>query len=212
MRLLSNPVGRTRKTSFPLSSNSKASLYSDFQTNTNSCEHIRSIRHFTVKALAIHLDREYREWLVENITWQLGDSLHRNLANGNCPWLGEAGNSNEYNVCKTDSPYFLASLPSLALCFQPRSTPFVWLLARTWISKNTDCFSVYIWAGVCRECSAVTGRMKCDKCRRCSQCSELSRRFYEERLMINLVSVSSVWSTVDVELVVLVQEVKVTGA
>ena len=26
--------------------------------------------------------------------------------------------------------------------FQPRSRPFVWLLARTWISKNTDCFAV----------------------------------------------------------------------
>ena len=38
---------------------------------------------------------------------------------------------------------FLASLPSLVLCFQPRSTPFVWLLARTWIRKNTDCFAVY---------------------------------------------------------------------
>ena len=38
---------------------------------------------------------------------------------------------------------FLASLPSLALCFQPRSRPFVWLLARTWIrKKNTDCFAV----------------------------------------------------------------------
>ena len=34
------------------------------------------------------------------------DSLHRNLANGNCPCLGEAGNSNEYDVCKTDSPNF----------------------------------------------------------------------------------------------------------
>ena len=31
---------------------------------------------------------------------------------------------------------FLASLPSLALCFQPRSRPFVWLLARTWIRKK----------------------------------------------------------------------------
>ena len=49
---------------------------------------------------------ECREWLVENITWQLVDSLHRNLANGNCPWLGEAGNLNENNVCKTDSPNF----------------------------------------------------------------------------------------------------------
>ena len=37
-----------------------------------------------------------------------------------------------------------ASLPSLALCFQPRSRPFVWLLARTWIRKNKDCFAVYV--------------------------------------------------------------------
>ena len=37
---------------------------------------------------------------------------------------------------------FLASLPSLALCFQPRSSPFVWLLSHTWICKNTDCFAV----------------------------------------------------------------------
>ena len=35
------------------------------------------------------------------------------------------------------------SLSSLALCFQPRSRPFVWLLARTWIRKNTDCFVLY---------------------------------------------------------------------
>ena len=35
------------------------------------------------------------------------------------------------------------SLLSLALRFQPRSRPFVWLLARTWIRKNTDCFAVY---------------------------------------------------------------------
>ena len=141
--LINKAVGRTQKTSFPLSSNSKASLCSDFKTNPNSCEQIQAINicHFTAKALAIHHGMEQREWHVENITWQLGDSLHRNLANGNCPWLGEAGNSNEYNVCKTDSPYFLASLPSLALCFQPRSRPFVWLFARTWIRKNTDCFA-----------------------------------------------------------------------
>ena len=43
---------------------------------------------------------------------------------------------------------FLASLPSLALCFQPHSRPFVWLLARTWIRKNTDCFAVYGWSGL----------------------------------------------------------------
>ena len=38
---------------------------------------------------------------------------------------------------------FLASLPSLALCFQHRTGHFVWLLARSWIRKNTDCFAVY---------------------------------------------------------------------
>ena len=31
---------------------------------------------------------------VENITWQFSDSVHRNLANGNCPWLGEVGMTN----------------------------------------------------------------------------------------------------------------------
>ena len=35
------------------------------------------------------------------------------------------------------------SLKREFLCFQPRPTPFVWLLARTWIHKNTDCFAVY---------------------------------------------------------------------
>ena len=36
----------------------------------------------------------------------------------------------------------IASLLSLTLRFQPRSRPFVWLLARTWIRKNTNCFGV----------------------------------------------------------------------
>ena len=49
--------------------------------------------------------RQGREWLVGDI-WQLANSFHQILANGNCPWLGEAGNSNKYNVRKTDSPYF----------------------------------------------------------------------------------------------------------
>ena len=35
------------------------------------------------------------------------------------------------------------SVWGLALCFQSRSRPFVWLLTRTWIGKNTDCFAVY---------------------------------------------------------------------
>ena len=65
--------------------------------------------------------------------------MHRNLANGNCPWLGEAGNSNEYNVCKTDSPYFLASLPSLALCFQ--LVPHLCLTARVYL--NTQKYGLF---------------------------------------------------------------------
>ena len=58
------------------------------------------------------------KWLVGSITWQLVNSLHQNLVNGNCSWLEKAGNSNKYNVCKTDSPVFLASLLSLTLRFQ----------------------------------------------------------------------------------------------
>ena len=46
------------------------------------------------------------KWLVANLTWQFPKSLHQNLANENCPWLGEAGNSNEYILLKTDNPYF----------------------------------------------------------------------------------------------------------
>ena len=47
--------------------------------------------------------------------------------------------------CKTVGFFLKTSkekLPSLTLHFQPRSRPFVWLLALTWIRKNTDCFAV----------------------------------------------------------------------
>ena len=57
-----------------------------------------------------------------------------------------AGNSYEYKVWKMDSQrqsVFLASLPSLALRFQPLSRPFVWLFARTWKRKNTHWLAVY---------------------------------------------------------------------
>ena len=53
----------------------------------------------------IHQGREHHKWLVANITWQFTKSLHQNLANGDCPWLEEAVNSNEYILFKTDSPY-----------------------------------------------------------------------------------------------------------
>ena len=42
----------------------------------------------------------------------------------------------------------------LALCFQPHSRPFVRLLARTWIRKNTDCFAVYDHNACCWTWSA----------------------------------------------------------
>ena len=93
----------------------------------------------------IHHGREDHKWLVANITWQFAKSLHQNSANGNCPWLGEACNSNKYifNIQNGQS-VFLASLPSLALCFQPHSRPFVWLLRvleyakiRTVLQSNT---------------------------------------------------------------------------
>ena len=78
--------------------------------------------------------RQGRKWLVGN-TWQLANSFHQNLANGNCPWLGEASNSNKYNVRKTDGPYFWPFS-------QSRSRPFVWLFARAWLRKNTEYFAV----------------------------------------------------------------------
>ena len=34
----------------------------------------------------------------------------------------------------------VAQVPSLALCFQPRSRPFVWLLAHTWIFEKYGLF------------------------------------------------------------------------
>ena len=47
------------------------------------------------------------------------------------------------NLTRPKSAKLTRSLPSLALRFQPCTRPFVWLLARTWIRKNTDCFAVY---------------------------------------------------------------------
>ena len=114
--LINKAVYSSQKTSLSLSKNSKASLCSDFKTNHNSCasspgNHCPSFYSESFRNVFITDGTENREWLVKNITWQLVDSLRRNLANGNCPWLGEAGNSNVYNVCKTDSPYFYRLFP-----------------------------------------------------------------------------------------------------
>ena len=50
-----------------------------------------------------------------------------------------AEESHMHEVCEPHMP-----VPSLALRFQPQSRPFVWLLARTSIRKNTGCFAVYL--------------------------------------------------------------------
>ena len=47
-----------------------------------------------------------------------------------------------HRLCRRTATSTPLCLPSLALRFQPRPRPFVWLFARTWISKNTDCFAV----------------------------------------------------------------------
>ena len=52
------------------------------------------------------------------------------------------GRACEARERKKKTILFLASLPSLAYCFEHRSRPFVLLLARTWIRKNMDCFAV----------------------------------------------------------------------
>ena len=106
--LINKAVGRTQKTSFPLSSNSKASLCSDFKTNPSSWA--SKARQSTsvilkAKALGIYSSRAVRN-IANDLLKTLLDSLHRTLASTNWPWLREAGNSNENNVCKTDSPYF----------------------------------------------------------------------------------------------------------
>ena len=110
--LINKAVGRTQKASFPLSSISKASLCFDLKTNSSSCA--SKSRQSTSVILQQKLQKSFhharygisRMTCWKRHTWQLVDSLHWNLANGNCPWLGEAGNSNEYKVCKTDSPSF----------------------------------------------------------------------------------------------------------
>ena len=63
----------------------------------------------------------------------------------------------------------VASLPSLAFCFQSRSRPFVWLLSRTWIRKNTDCFAV----------CARSGRVLCFSLN--LQCTPTKRHIVRER-------------------------------
>ena len=55
--------------------------------------------------------------------------------------LNKSRTSHAHKVCGVREK--LASLPSFALRFQPHSRHFVWLLAGTWIHKNTHCFVVY---------------------------------------------------------------------
>ena len=85
---------------------------------------------------------------------------------------------------------FLASLPGLALCFQPCSRPFVWLLARTWIRKNTDCFAVYLCSEVCSlKCcqlypSIYISQIAIHSLQNGTQCSNNNRNYYDYDLFI----------------------------
>ena len=141
--LIDKAVGRTQKKSFPLSSFPKAFLCFDFKTNPSSCA--SKSRQSTSVILQRKLQKSihHARYGISRMTcwkhyltafWQL-PLKPIGIARG---W--------EKRVIRTKMTYakFLASLPSLALCFQPRSRPFVWLLARTWIRKNTDCFAVYL--------------------------------------------------------------------
>ena len=72
-----------------------------------------SLIFITAKALAIHHGREQREWLVENITWQLGDNLHRKpmgIAHG---W--------EKRVIRTNITYAKRTVCIFSVCPQSRS-------------------------------------------------------------------------------------------
>ena len=103
------PVCRTQKTPFPLSSDSKASLSSDFGTNSNSCAS-KSRRLSTTSSF-----RKSSQLGTSRITYwnhQL-DSLYQNLANGNCPWLWEAGSF--FRVSPQSRSPFSASLQTFFL-------------------------------------------------------------------------------------------------
>ena len=78
--LINKAVGRTQKTSFPLSSISKASLCSDFKqipvlARANPRNQHPSFHSESFRNLFITRGTEYREWLVENITWQLASKF-----------------------------------------------------------------------------------------------------------------------------------------
>ena len=53
--------------------------------------------------------------------------------------------SNACRACEAREKKPILSVSPQSRClFSASSRPFVWLLARTWIRKNTDCFAVYI--------------------------------------------------------------------
>ena len=128
-------VGRTQKTSFPLSSDSKASLCSDFITNPNSCA-CKSRRSST--AIYGESFRKPPWWGKSQMTcwkhnliayWQLASKFSQ----WNCLWLH--CNMNEYIV-------FLASLPKSR---SPLSASLQTFSLTACAYLNTDHFAVYHW-------------------------------------------------------------------
>ena len=78
------------------------------------------------------------KWQVFTLTWQQQFKLRR----GKGSLKGKVDCKTVGFFLKISKEIGKACPKSLALSFQPRSRPFVWLLARTWIHKNTDCFAV----------------------------------------------------------------------
>ena len=86
--LINKAVGRTQKTSFPLAASPKLSSAPILKqipvlARANPSNQHPSFYSESFRNLFITHGTEYREWLVENITWQLVDSLHRDLVNWN---------------------------------------------------------------------------------------------------------------------------------
>ena len=105
------PVGRTQKTPFPLSSDSKASLSSDFRTNNSCASKSRWLSTASSFRKSSQLGTSRITNLLESPTWQLASKFSQ----WELPVAVRSGyNSNEYNVCKTDSPFF-QSLSSVSL-------------------------------------------------------------------------------------------------
>ena len=90
----------------------------------------------------IHHGKEHRDDLLETEL----DSLHQNLANGNCPWMRVAGNSYEYKVWKMDSQRQSVFFSFFFFSFSPFSASlqtFCLTVRENFKRENTHWLAVY---------------------------------------------------------------------